>query len=651
MTQKQSTMLGGRYELLKTIGSGSYGKVKMARDIRTGSFVAVKIMRKQDPKTGRDHLPAISNEISALRRLGTHPFITVAHEVLITQRRVFLAMRLAAGEVLSRLASPSGAIPERRARYVFQQLVETLVYAHRMGVAHRDIKPSNLLVSERGDLILSDFGLCTMAPPTDEPPATAPAPELVAATACGSPHYVAPEVVNRHLGAGSYNPFVADVWSLGVTLFALLTGEVPFRGQTYRELYAAARAGVILWPCNVRVSQDAMAIVRGLCTPDPAQRWTLNQVRASKWYRGGFADAMASVDQSYICEGAPSLPVRGPVLQQPILRQVTPPASPAAAAPDADNVLAAESRALAVLNAQTTPADVSSRSDCALMPDCLGSGFFSAFEFVGRVGVGHAALATWDAAGMRSWSHDVAGRAARVAEARTAGRSGSARKSPGGREGCGCDDVDPLDLCAPRQPPPQPERHFAYAAAAGRANAKHLRDIEEIDIGSPCGLACVDCTEDLTCPSSNLRNAKDPLVNYFVGKDFSSVLQRAQRFLTGTSIKLSDDVWAAIVSSETSLTPGKSEDEAQLNATLAISSAPNAAAAAVSRAGEASLSKAFTVGFEPNDANDICERIDLQLSVRRAGPDLTWCEVLRLRGSLILFRQVIGHLKNSFRQF
>ncbi|KAI9392277.1 hypothetical protein POPTR_006G068400v4 [Populus trichocarpa] len=185
---KKVTRMVGKYEVGRTIGEGNFAKVKFAQNRETGESVAMKILAKS---TILKHkmVDQIKREISIMK-IVRHPNIVRLHEV------------------------HQGRLSENESRRYFQQLIDAVAHCHRKGVYHRDLKPENLLLDAFGNLKVSDFGLSALRQKGVG----------LLHTTCGTPNYVAPEV----LGHQGYDGAAADVWSCGVILFVLMAGYLPF---------------------------------------------------------------------------------------------------------------------------------------------------------------------------------------------------------------------------------------------------------------------------------------------------------------------------------------------------------------------------------------------------------------------------------------
>ncbi|KAM0830342.1 hypothetical protein ACQ4PT_066282 [Festuca glaucescens] len=174
----------GKYRVGRTIGEGSFAKVKLAVDTETGGSVAVKVIDRSTVL--RNNLMyQVKREISAMKLLN-HPNIVKIHEVIATKTKICLVMEYVPGGQLSDRLSYHKRLDEREANKYFYQLIDAVDYCHRRGVFHRDLKPENLLLDNQGNLKVSDFGLSVLRKPGQ-----------LLSTSCGSPCYVAPEVFIR----------------------------------------------------------------------------------------------------------------------------------------------------------------------------------------------------------------------------------------------------------------------------------------------------------------------------------------------------------------------------------------------------------------------------------------------------------------------
>ncbi|KAL5201404.1 hypothetical protein ABZP36_035758 [Zizania latifolia] len=232
-------VLQGRYELGRVLGYGNFGRVHAARDLRTGRAVAMKVVAKEKVEHA-GMVEQIKREI-AVMKMVSHPNIVELHEVMATRTKVYLALELVRGGELFHRIARHGRVGEDVARRYFRQLVSAVDFCHSRGVYHRDLKPENLLLDEAGNLKVADFGFSALAGHAS--------PDGLLHTACGTPAYVAPEV----LGGKGYDGAKADLWSCGVILYVLLIGALPFQDDNLMSMYRKMQRGDFLcppWVCS-----------------------------------------------------------------------------------------------------------------------------------------------------------------------------------------------------------------------------------------------------------------------------------------------------------------------------------------------------------------------------------------------------------------
>ena len=265
----------GKYELGKLLGEGTFGKVQLGTDIETGDKVAVKILSKaklQQQNMGSQ----IKKEISIMK-LVNHPNVCNLVEVLASSSKIFIVLELVTGGELFDKIVDAGKFSEDEARKYFFQLVSGVLYCHNQGVAHRDLKPENLLLDDSDNLKISDFGLSAMN--------LAGAEEMEGGmkellhTTCGTPNYVAPEV----LADKGYDGYKADTWSCGVILYVFLVGYLPFDQPTMALLFKTIARADFEYP--QWVVGDAKDLIGRLLTADPSKRIELKDVLDHPWLK------------------------------------------------------------------------------------------------------------------------------------------------------------------------------------------------------------------------------------------------------------------------------------------------------------------------------------------------------------------------------
>ncbi|XP_048568151.1 CBL-interacting protein kinase 30-like isoform X2 [Triticum urartu] len=269
---QDSKVIMGRYKLGRLLGRGTFAKVYKAHNISTGEVVAIKVFDKEAVRRSGT-VDQVRREVDVMRRLH-HPNVVRLHEVMATRSRIYFVMEYASGgELFARLAE-STRFPEPVARRYFQQLITAVEFCHSRGVYHRDLKPENLLLDAHGNLKVSDFGLSALADG-----ASRHRGDALLHTTCGTPAYVAPEVILKR----GYDGAKADIWSCGVILFVLLAGRLPFHDTNLVLLYKRiARSD---YQCPAWFSIDARKLLARLLDPNPNTRITITKLMARTWFQ------------------------------------------------------------------------------------------------------------------------------------------------------------------------------------------------------------------------------------------------------------------------------------------------------------------------------------------------------------------------------
>uniref|UniRef100_A0A453SEG3 non-specific serine/threonine protein kinase n=1 Tax=Aegilops tauschii subsp. strangulata TaxID=200361 RepID=A0A453SEG3_AEGTS len=270
--------LVGRYEVGRTIGQGSFAKVKFAVDADTGAPVAMKVLDKATILNNR-MLQQIKKEISIMK-IVRHPNIIRLNEVLAGQTKIYIIMELITGGELFDKIARQGKLRENEARKYFQQLIDAINYCHSKGVYHRDLKPENLLLDSRGNLKVSDFGLSSLSQ------------NGFLHTTCGTPNYVAPEV----LSDGGYDGSAADVWSCGVILYVLMAGYLPFEENDLPTLYDKITAAH--FSCPDWFSQGAKSLIQRILDPTPKTRMTIKEMKSDTWFSKNYVGVRHGEDEN-----------------------------------------------------------------------------------------------------------------------------------------------------------------------------------------------------------------------------------------------------------------------------------------------------------------------------------------------------------------
>ncbi|KAI3914932.1 hypothetical protein MKX01_018101 [Papaver californicum] len=282
--KKESTaLLLGRYEIGKLLGHGTFAKVYHARNVKTNESVAIKILDKEKIVKG-GLMVHIKREISILRRVR-HPNIVQLFEVMATKKKIYFVMEyVRGGELFKKVAK--GRLKEEIARKYFQQLISAVSFCHHRGVFHRDLKPENLLLDENGDLKVSDFGLSTVSDQMKDG---------LFHTFCGTPAYVAPEVLARK----GYDAAKVDIWSCGVILFVLMAGYLPFHDQNILSMYKKIYKGE--FRCPRWFSPELVRLLTRLLDTNPATRFTIPEVMENKWFKKGFKLVKFYIEDDKLC--------------------------------------------------------------------------------------------------------------------------------------------------------------------------------------------------------------------------------------------------------------------------------------------------------------------------------------------------------------
>ncbi|PKA59668.1 CBL-interacting protein kinase 8 [Apostasia shenzhenica] len=263
----------GKYEVGRTIGEGTFAKVKFAQNTETGESVAMKVL---DRATIIKHKMAdqIKREISIMK-LVRHPHVVRLHEVLASRRKIYIILEfITGGELFDKIVC-HGKLSETDSRRYFQQLIDGVDYCHSKGVYHRDLKPENLLLDSQGNLKISDFGLSAL-----------PAEGVgLLQTTCGTPNYVAPEVLS-HKG---YNGAIADVWSCGVILYVLLAGYLPFDEVDLGTLYCKIEKAE--FSCPSWFSIGAKSLIHRILDPNTDSRIRIEEIKNDEWFKKDYVTA------------------------------------------------------------------------------------------------------------------------------------------------------------------------------------------------------------------------------------------------------------------------------------------------------------------------------------------------------------------------
>lgn len=254
----------GRYQIIKTLGEGSFGKVKLAYHLATHARVALKIINRKTLAKS-DMQGRVEREISYLRLLR-HPHIIKLYDVIKSKDEIIMVIEFAGKELFDYIVQ-RGRMSEDEARRFFQQIISAVDYCHRHKIVHRDLKPENLLLDDNLNVKIADFGLSNIM--TDG---------NFLKTSCGSPNYAAPEVISGKLYAG---PEV-DVWSCGVILYVMLCGRLPFDDEFIPNLFKKISNGVYTIPPDL--SPGAKNLLKRMLVVNPIDRITVREIIQDPWF-------------------------------------------------------------------------------------------------------------------------------------------------------------------------------------------------------------------------------------------------------------------------------------------------------------------------------------------------------------------------------
>ncbi|XP_077460008.1 NUAK family SNF1-like kinase 2 [Stigmatopora argus] len=274
-----------RYEFLETLGKGTYGKVKKAKE-RSGRLVAIKSIRKEKIKDEQD-LVHIRREIEIMSSL-CHPHIITIYEVFENKDKIVIVMEYASRGDLYDYICDRRHVSERETRNFFRQIVSAVHYCHQNGIVHRDLKLENILLDGNGNVKIADFGLSNLYH-RDE----------YLQTFCGSPLYASPEIVNGR----PYRGPEVDTWSLGVLLYTMVHGTMPFDGNNHKELVQQISTGNYRKPNK---PSDACGLIRWMLMVNPERRATIEEIAGHWWLNWGYQKPLLSETTTSQVAGATS---------------------------------------------------------------------------------------------------------------------------------------------------------------------------------------------------------------------------------------------------------------------------------------------------------------------------------------------------------
>ncbi|XP_065130187.1 serine/threonine-protein kinase BRSK1 isoform X3 [Paramisgurnus dabryanus] len=265
LSGSQAAQYVGPYRLEKTLGKGQTGLVKLGVHCITGQKVAIKIVNRE--KLSESVLMKVEREIAILK-LIEHPHVLKLYDVYENNKYLYLVLEHVSGGELFDYLVKKGRLTPKEARKFFRQIISALDFCHSHSICHRDLKPENLLLDEKNNIRIADFGMASLQ-----------VGDSLLETSCGSPHYACPEVIRGE----KYDGRRADVWSCGVILFALLVGALPFDHDNLRQLLEKVKSGVFHMPHFI--PPDCQALLRGMIEVNPEKRLTLEEIQKHPWYQ------------------------------------------------------------------------------------------------------------------------------------------------------------------------------------------------------------------------------------------------------------------------------------------------------------------------------------------------------------------------------
>ncbi|KAJ6244448.1 protein kinase [Anaeramoeba flamelloides] len=260
----------GPYEIRSTIGVGSFSKVKLGYNPKTKQEVAIKIISKNNLFSDPKNMERVRRE-TAIQKLINHPNVLKLYDVYDTKNHLFLILEYVSGGELFDYILESGRVESGQSRIFFQQIIYGLEQMHSFSISHRDLKPENLLLDEDNNIKIADFGMAKMNKSGG-----------FLQTACGSPHYVSPEIIR---GRG-YEGRKSDIWSCGVILYTLLCGRLPFYQKDYKELLLNIRRGFYEFPNFLgELEKD---LISKMLVVNPRKRITIGEIKRHPWFTFNF---------------------------------------------------------------------------------------------------------------------------------------------------------------------------------------------------------------------------------------------------------------------------------------------------------------------------------------------------------------------------
>jgi serine/threonine protein kinase len=303
----------GKYNILKTLGSGANSKVKLGQDKETGRMFAVKILKKDNPNNNSKFLELVMTEVHTMTKLSHGNIINIIEynrDGVVEKSNgaklpvIYIVLELATGGELFDYIATTGKFSDTISRFYFQQLLNGLDYVHSEGVTHRDLKPENVLFDQYFNLKIADFGFAAPIAGKDG--------SGYCTTKLGTESYMAPEIHARK----PYSGASVDVFACGIILFIMYTQHPPFTraepSDPFYRLICANRQD-LFWKAHSKnkpegfFSKEFMDLITAMLQFDPTHRLSLSEVKAHAWTNGPictiedihaeFNQRKASIDQ------------------------------------------------------------------------------------------------------------------------------------------------------------------------------------------------------------------------------------------------------------------------------------------------------------------------------------------------------------------
>lgn len=255
------------YSILETLGHGAYSIVKYAIHRPTGRHVALKIYQKSKLLSGKKKI-SVKEEIALMKSMD-HPNIVKLYQVMETDKELYLVMELINGTSLFKYIQrkPEKRLKESECAMIFSKLISAIKYCHKNRIIHRDIKMENIMITDSLDIKLIDFGFSVKLTSNQR-----------LTSFCGTPSYVPPEVIAKKVGYG----VSADIWSLGILLYAMLCGSYPFKGSTEDELYCKIQRGI--YNVSEDISSSAKRLIHLMLKLDPTKRINIEEISRDPFF-------------------------------------------------------------------------------------------------------------------------------------------------------------------------------------------------------------------------------------------------------------------------------------------------------------------------------------------------------------------------------